>query len=459
MSKQAACQIRVLAFTLAGSLIYSIAIAKPVSQCVARVTQSVDALAGGHPQAAGKYFNAVLAQAKTKDDLTAVWENIQSQAGSYLGHLPGRVVMVEKRSYVFVTMSFSNQPFDTLAACGSDGLIRLLEWAPSSDAATKIKTAKREIEPNGVRREPVAVPSEFGPLPGTLTLPAGSGRFPALVIVAGAGPNDADGTNGPNKVYLDLAEGLAAQGVASVRYDKVQRAYRAQVFFSEHFTVNDEVTRDALTASKLLRRHTRIDSRRQFLLGHSLGAMLAPKIASQFAGLAGLILMAPPGEPILDNAVHQTRYLGEVQHAAPEQIDATIKRIRDEQELLRTGGQARLMSERFEDWQQSYWLSLVNYDPIVWAEKSSLPTLIVQGERDYKVMPRYALARWKAVFAGNPRVQIKLYPELNHFFMPAGDLPPPQDEEVPAHVDEKVIHDIAAWIHSIAPVGSAAAGH
>jgi uncharacterized protein len=239
MSKQAACQNRLLAFMLAGSLIYSNAIAKPVSQCVARVTQSVDALAGGEPQAAGRYFNAALAQARNADGLKEVWENIQSQAGSYLGHLPGHVVIVEDRSYVFVTMKFSNLSFDTLAACGSDGLISVLEWAPASDAAAKIKTAKLDIEPNGVRREPVAVPSAFGPLPGTLTLPPGAGRFPALVIVAGAGPNDADGTNGPNKVYLDLAEGLAAQGVASLRYDKLQRAYRAQVFFSEHFTVDE----------------------------------------------------------------------------------------------------------------------------------------------------------------------------------------------------------------------------
>jgi hypothetical protein len=56
-----------------------------------------------------------------------------------------------------------------------------------------------------------------------------------------------------------------------------------------------------------------------------------------------------------------------------------------------------------------------------------------------------------ALAAGNTRVQIKLYPGLNHFFMTAVDLPPPQDEEVPGHVDDQVIRDIAAWIRSVPP--------
>jgi dienelactone hydrolase len=451
MNKQAACQIRCLGLLFAASLVYSDAIGKPGSQCVSRVTQSVDALAAGKLQAARRYFNADLAKIKDEDGLKEDWGRLESVEGTYVGRAAGHGVIIEARRYVFVTMQFANGAFEALAACDKDGLISILQGAPASDALTKIKNAKPEVEPSGVRREPMVVPSAFGPLPGTLTLPAGSGRFPAVVIVAGAGQNDADGTNGPNKPYRDLAEGLAAEGVASLRYDKIQRAYLAQVIFSEHFTVDDEVTRDVLTASDLLRQHSRIDPRRQFLLGHSLGAMMAPKIASQFRGLAGMILMAPPGEPILNNAVHQTLYIAEAQHAAQDQIDAALQTIRDEQALLRDADPTQFLRGDFQGMHQNWWLSLSRYDPIVWAEKSRLPTLIMQGERDYKVIPTYSLARWKAVFAGNPRVKIKLYPGLNHFFMTAVDLPPPQDEEVSGHVDDKVIRDIAAWIRSVPP--------
>jgi uncharacterized protein len=432
-------------------LVYSGARAEPGGGCIAHVHQSIDALAAGDFPTARKYFDAELARTHDEERLKNDWGRLESSEGKYMGRAAGRVVLIEARRYIFVALQFVNGPFEAHAACDKDGLISLLEGGIPSDAPTKIKNAKLEIEPSGVRREPVVVASAYGPLPGTLTLPAGPGRFPSVLIVAGAGQNDADGTYGPNKIYLDLAEGLAAQGVASLRYDKNVRAYTAQIGLSEYFTVDDEVTRDAVTASNLLHRNAHIDLRRQFLLGHSLGAMMAPEIASRFPGLAGLILMAPPGQPILDNAVNQTRYILEAQHAASDQIDAAIKAIRDEQSVLRAAGTSRPLAGEFSGMQQSYWQSLFRYDPIVWAEKSSLPTLIVQGERDYRVEPRYALARWKAVFAGNPRVQIELYPGLNHFFMPIGDLPPPRDEEVPAHVDDQVIHDIAAWIRSVRP--------
>ncbi len=64
------------------------------------------------------------------------------------------------------------------------------------------------------------ITSPLGPLPATLTLPSGEGHFPAVLLVAGSGPNDRDETIGPNKPFRDLAQGLAAADIASLRYDK-----------------------------------------------------------------------------------------------------------------------------------------------------------------------------------------------------------------------------------------------
>ena len=63
---------------------------------------------------------------------------------------------------------------------------------------------------------------------GTLSMPAGDGPFPAVVLVHGSGPNDRDETIGPNKPFKDLAWGLASQGIAVLRYDKRTKAHASQ---------------------------------------------------------------------------------------------------------------------------------------------------------------------------------------------------------------------------------------
>ena len=72
----------------------------------------------------------------------------------------------------------------------------------------------------GARQVDVTVGSAGSSLPGTLVLPRGPGPFPALVLVAGSGPQDRDETIGPNKTFRDLAWGLASRGIAVLRYEK-----------------------------------------------------------------------------------------------------------------------------------------------------------------------------------------------------------------------------------------------
>ncbi len=86
----------------------------------------------------------------------------------------------------------------------------------------------------------VTVGSGEWALPGTLTMPAGPGRFPAVVLVHGSGPNDRDETFGPNKTFKDLALGLASRGVAVLRYDKRTKVYGAKIAPLKQFTVKEE---------------------------------------------------------------------------------------------------------------------------------------------------------------------------------------------------------------------------
>ncbi|MFF2009452.1 alpha/beta hydrolase family protein [Streptomyces sp. NPDC058195] len=122
-----------------------------------------------------------------------------------------------------------------------------------------------------------------GPLavPGTLSLPVQPGPGSAVVLLAGSGPSDRDETIGRNKPLKDLAWGLASRGVAVLRFDKVTHAHGAQVTKVRDFTVADEYVPDAVAAVGLLRQHPAVDAARVFLLGHSLGGTVAPRVAAR----------------------------------------------------------------------------------------------------------------------------------------------------------------------------------
>src|SRR5262249_57372826 len=125
---------------------------------------------------------------------------------------------------------------------------------------------------------------------------AGAGPFPGVGLAHGSGPNDRDETIAQNKPFKDLALGLASRGIAVLRYDKRTKVYPAKMAGLAGLTVKDEVVDDAIAAASMLRSQPRIDPARVFVLGHSLGGMLVPRIAAADAKLAGVIVMAggPP---------------------------------------------------------------------------------------------------------------------------------------------------------------------
>src|SRR4029077_5705009 len=106
-------------------------------------------------------------------------------------------------------------------------------------------------------------------LPGTLTIPNGAGPFPAAVLVHGSGPEDRDGTIGPNHPFGDIAEGLSSVRIAEARYDK-----RAMMYSANIATVDEEVIDDAVAAVNLLRTRRDVMADRMFVGGQSLRRVL-----------------------------------------------------------------------------------------------------------------------------------------------------------------------------------------
>jgi dienelactone hydrolase len=277
-------------------------------------------------------------------------------------------------------------------------------------------------------------------LPATLTMPRGVTAAPAVVLVHGSGPNDRDETVGGVRPFRDLALGLASRGIAVLRYEKRTRAHGAAVMAIPRLTVRDEVTDDALAAVRLLRATPGIDPARVYVLGHSLGGMLAPRIALEDRDIAGLVIMAGSTRPLEDAILAQADYLAGIGAATPEQLAPLregVARIKS----LTPADSAR--PDPIIGAPASYWLDLRSYNPAATAHALARPMLILQGGRDYQVTAADDLALWRAAVPG---ATFRVYPALDHLFAPGEGPSSPAEYERPRHVDAQVVEDIAAWL-------------
>ncbi|MDW7661792.1 MAG: alpha/beta fold hydrolase [Bacillota bacterium] len=296
--------------------------------------------------------------------------------------------------------------------------------------------------------------SEEFPLEGTLLYPEGEGPFPAVVLVHGSGPNDRDETIMGNKPFRDIAEGLAAKGIAVLRYDK--RTYTHGLKYSDpevaaEVTIYNEVIEDARFAVEFLNEQPNIDSEKLFVVGHSLGANQAPRIAEGQSDIAGIAMLGGNVTPLQDLMVYQYEYLFSLDETADEltktaqktqlaEIILGVKMINSDELSLTTDPSLTLGIPA------KYWMDLRDYNPVDVAKNLDIPMIIMQGGRDYQVPPS-ELDLWKDGLGDT--ADYRIYDSLNHLFIPGEGKPSPEEYSVPGKVDNQVIEDLAEWIKNM----------
>ena len=295
------------------------------------------------------------------------------------------------------------------------------------------------------------------PLNGLLTLPADLTKpVPAVVFVHGSGASNMDEKVGKLTPFKDLAQGLARHGIASVRYDKRSFAHGFKMLRDKtlEVTVKTETIDDAILATELLKKDPRIDPERVFIIGHSMGGMLAPRIDAEGGNYAGLIIMA--GSPrkleeiILDQneaALHSTK--GLVNWIVKKQVakfaamfDGMYQLSDEEAKKKKMGGGTTLY----------YFKEMGEHPASDYLLATEKPILIMQGEKDFQATADNDFSAYKQLLAGKSNVTFRLYENLSHAFVPSvyGDIMKAKQEyNVEQHISEEVIADIASWINTI----------
>jgi dienelactone hydrolase len=391
-------------------------------------------------------FDENVAKILPTDKLAKSWDSLLIQAGDFQSIEKVRRGENRGLQIVYVTCVFQRSKWDIIAAFDPQGHIVQFTSVPTESLAPW-------TQPGYVRNEKfhereVSVGTAPWQLPGTLTLPNGAGPFPAVVLVHGSGPNDRDEALGPNKMFKDLAWGLAGKGIAVLRYDKRTRVHSRQLMAQPGgYTVNDETVDDARAAVALLAAQPEIQAKRIFVLGHSLGGYVAPRIASGDSQIAGLIIMAGSTRPMEELLMEQVRYSVGLSGKPTTEGEELIAQAEKSAAEVRDPGLKPGMNVHFMGAviPASYFLDLRTYHASEVASGLHVPMMVLQGDRDYQVQMA-DLNGWKKALDKKPAVTFKIYPGLNHFFMPGTGPSSGAEYLKPNHVQEDVVQDIEAWI-------------
>lgn len=292
----------------------------------------------------------------------------------------------------------------------------------------------------------VVVGSGAFPLPGTLSVPKGKGPFPAVILVQGSGATDQDETAFALKPFRDLAEGLASKGIAVLRYNKRTYEHGLKTQSSPFYTVDKETTDDALLVTHFLKNESLIDKNQIYILGHSQGGMMLPKMIEkdQNQNIAGAIVMGGPARTIQDVVLDQFEYLFFIGAMKPDEY----KFYKSQFELLNDPNfSSQNPPKGFYLGSAVFWDSIRKVKAAEMSKEQKTPLLIIQGERDYQVQSKIEIPLWKEQLKERDNVDYRLYPKLNHFFTEGdGELSKPDEYYSPANIPEYVINDIATWV-------------
>ena len=268
-------------------------------------------------------------------------------------------------------------------------------------------------------------------LAGTLTYPVGYNskrKVPVVIMVTGSGLQNRNEELFEHKPFLVIADFLARNGIASLRYD--DRGAGLSTGDIENVTT-EGFCRDAAAGIAFLRKTGHFS--KIGVLGHSEGGSIAFMLAAQ-KKCDFIVSMAGPGLRGDSIIVEQTNELLR-QQGQPETM--TVRQMR-----------LTMLLQKTNPWYDYF----VDFDPAPVIKQIKCPALLLNGDKDSQVMAASNIPVIRALLSDNEKHQlpdnqvIKVYPGLNHLFQHCTTGMPAEYGSIEETISEEVLHDIAEWI-------------
>lgn len=400
-------------------------------------TQVID----GDCSRVNSYFEESIKKTYTAQVLQDAMKEAVAPLGNFVSIVGTEAKEEDDTIYVVVTMKYENNGLQLVYGYNKDIQLTTFRYQYVSLDQENSKT-----ESELYKEEEIKVGSGEYLLDGIMTIPKNVEKPPVVILIQGSGPSDMDETIGANnnKPFRDIAQGLAEKGIATIRYNKRFQQYGDSV--TERVTIADEVLDDVSSAIELAMKSDVLDTSRIFVLGHSLGGMLSPKIATDHPEVAGIIALAGSPRHLEDIIYDQNKYFLD--------LDETISQ-EDKESMLETVqtyvDQVKNLSEEdlatpILDVTGYYWKSLNEIDTPTLVKNLKIPMLFLQGSADFQVFADKDFVEWQNILEGHENAQFIQYEGLNHLFMQTTGEKDPSDYDYKNNVDHKVIDDIANWI-------------
>ncbi|MQY25497.1 alpha/beta hydrolase family protein [Nocardia aurantia] len=334
----------------------------------------------------------------------------------------------------------------------------------------KVPVPPRPQEPRApwpYRSEDVTYRSGDITVAGTVTVPDSPGPHPAVVLIAGSGPNDRDEQIFGHKPFLLLADTLTRAGYAVLRTDKRGVGGTGGALNDADYR---DLADDTAAGVGYLRGRADIDAAHIGLLGHSEGGYLAPLVAARAnSGVAFVILMAGPAvagaEVLLEQneliaaaagmgreAIHhQLEFVGTLTTLVRAgDLDAARDLFRDHTATLTPGREQP--ADALDYYTSTNFRSFLNYDPGPALSALRIPVLAFFGSKDLQVPPAQSEPPMRRYLGADPDAEVRVFDGLNHLMQPAGTGAVSEYGSIDTTIDPAVLDHVTAWLAARAPV-------
>jgi dienelactone hydrolase len=417
---------------------------------IERPKQIIEYFKSGNVEEIYKQFDSIMAVKLTPNRLAPIWKQLTANYGEFNGFgkqdtstLSGNLIINTDLDFDKAIMNFM------LAVDKSNDKISgiYLSEQERKDLDAKANELPAYIDTTKFYESDVIVKDVYD-LKGKLSVPNKFKEKIVFILVHGSGPNDMDETIGKNKFFKNLAWGLATDGYAVLRYNKLTYQYGNQFKKDSKMTQKDEYSNSIKGAIDLVRSNTATKGAKIVLIGHSQGASAITDFADD-KSIDGLILLSGTPRKIYDVYGEQLEYIfgldGSLTDAEKNMIAEHKEKI-DYYSSHKKLKNVAISSDSLPlGLNYEYLLYLDKFDPIKNLSKSKKPTLIVGGGHDYQIK-KTDFDAWKSGLDKKKNVEFNFIDNVNHIYGITEKMSVPADYNKHLPITPELFKVIDNWL-------------